>query len=327
MDYEEWQKYIDYKKTQILEQIDNTNNLDNSQNNKSFIEILKSIINFKIFNVSKFTFLALKLLETSHFIDSNIIINIIKNTVLIQPIQPIPPILSIPPIQPIHQTNIINIIKIIIDLVVQVEISLNYHCILIIHFINKVKLKHKSIHLQPKIFNIFNKIDNDISQLIKPSTIILLFLKFVKKLGGIQVTNNTNNMLDNIVNFINNNSSIACTKFNIQKSSEINLKMKMYLDTFMININKYFINNSLDNHSLENNIYLICIEYIISIVELLYNNFNYLFNVLELCIIANYNYKKIDFTEDKKQDLEEIKNNIRILINDEINICKNLFKI
>ena len=33
-----------------------------------------------------------------------------------------------------------------------------------------------------KVFTIFNKIDNDISQSIKSSTIILLFLKFVRKL-------------------------------------------------------------------------------------------------------------------------------------------------
>ena len=44
-------------------------------------------------------------------------------------------------------------------------------------------------------------------------------------------------------------------------------------------------------------------------------------------IFPTENIVKIDFTEDKKQDLEKIKNNIRTLINDEINICKNLFKI
>ena len=316
MEYEEWQTHIEYKKKQILEQIDNKNNLDNSIDNKKFIEILKLIINFKIFNVTKFTFLSIKLLVNSFSENCNKTYKEILE-------------LNEPLIPSQTEINIINIIKIIIDFVVQVEISLNYHCILIIHFINKAnettKTKEttnlKSSHLQPKIFNIFDKIANNISQSIKPSTIILLFLKFVRKLGGIQVTNDTN-MLDNIITFINNNSLITCTQFNIKKSLETNLKIKMYLDTFIININKYFENTSLDN----NNIYSICIEYIISIVELLYSNFNNLFNILELCIIANYNYKKIDFTEDKKQELEQIKSDIKDLINDEIKNCKDLFK-
>jgi hypothetical protein len=89
----------------------------------------------------------------------------------------------------------------------------------------------------------------------------------------------------------------------------------------MININNYFL-NIIDNI----NIYSICIEYIISIVELLYNEFNYLFDILEICIISNLKYKNINFTEDKKQELDNIKNEIKKSINNEITICKELFK-
>ena len=174
---DDWQNHINDKKQTIIEQIDNSNNLDNSSENRKFIEILKSIINCKIFNVSTFSFLAINLLVTSLFIDSKIIINILKDKNSLD----------------IHinssshpETNLINIINIIIDFVVHIEISLNYHCILIIHFLNKVKYtsnenQNENQNENLKVFSIFNKIDNDISQSIKSSTIILLFLKFVRK--------------------------------------------------------------------------------------------------------------------------------------------------
>ena len=96
----------------------------------------------------------------------------------------------------------------------------------------------------------------------------------------------------------------------------------MYLDTFMININNYFMKSKDRN----NNIYSICTEYIISIVELLYNEFTYLFDILEVCIIENYKYKKINFTEERKKELDIIKVQIKQLIFDEINKCKEIFK-
>jgi hypothetical protein len=326
----DWQKHIDYKKKNILEQIDKSNSLDNSIENKKFIDILKSIINCKLFNVSKFTFLAIKLLVTPLFIDSHIIFDILNNVnqnendnqndnqnVNMNMNMNINN-------NPNPETNLKNIIKLIIDFVVQIEISLNYHCILIIHFLNKVKL-NKITENRPNIFSTFSKIDNNITQSIKSSTIILLFLKFVRNLGGYQYNESNKNIYNSLSNIITNfkNNSIICSNFNIKKTSKISSNIKMYLDTFMININNYFINSN-ENSNL--NIYSICIDYIISIVEILYNEFNYLFDILELSIISNFNYKNKNFTEDKKKELDNIKNEIKNLIINEINICKELFK-
>jgi hypothetical protein len=208
-----------------------------------------------------------------------------------------------------------------------IEISLNYHCILIIHFLNKVNKYLPDEN--PKVFSIFNKIDNDISQSIKSSTIILLFLKFVRKIAGCNHNDSRNNILDNIINFIKNNTTNNTNNIcninkinNIKKVSTLNLKTKMYLDTFMININNYFMKSK----DKDNNIYSICTEYIISIVELLYSEFTHLFNILEVCIMENYKYKKIDFTEERKKELGIIRVQIKQLIFDEINKCKEIFK-
>ena len=331
LDINEWQKHIDYKKQNIIEQIDNSIILDNSIENKKFTEILKTIINLKIFNVSQFTFLAIKLLVNSLFIDYNIILDIIKNDTLSQNNS---------------DNNLKNILILIIDFVVQLEISLNYNCILITHFLNKIdKIQNnnnnnnKLYNERPEIFKSFTKIDNDISKCIsKQSTVILLFLKFVSKIA---VYKNYKTLMNTIINFNdddkddkddkdNSITKIQNNRNNRNKTKILSSKLKMYLDTFMININNYFLNNidNIDNidNSKNTNIYLICIEYIISIVEILYNEFNYLFDILETCIISNLKYKNINFTEDRKKELDNIKNEIKKSINNEINRCKELFK-
>jgi hypothetical protein len=334
LDINDWQKHIDYKKKNIIEQIDNSIILDNSIENKKFTEILKTIINLKIFNVSQFTFLAIKLLVKSLFIDSEIILDIINNDSLSQNNSNTNP-----------DTNLKNILILIIDFVVQIEISLNYNCILITHFLNKIdKIDNKNVVLndQPNFFSSFSKfskIDNDISNCIsKQSTVILLFLKFISKIG---VYKNDKTLINTIINFNDDDkddkddkdNSITKTQNNRNyrnKSKILSSKLKMYLDTFMININNYFLNNmdNMDNmdNSRNTTIYSICIEYIISIVEILYNEFNYLFDILETCIISNLKYKNINFTEDRKKELDNIKNEIKKSINNEINRCKELFK-
>jgi len=315
----EWQKYIDNKKNNILDQIDKSNMLDNSIENKKFIEILKSIINCKIFNVSQFTFLSIKLLITYGFIDPQILLDILNNNINVNNSDNINNNNNPEP-------NLKNILKIIIEFIVKIEISLNYNCILIIHFLNKINNgTNNNKNETPDVFNIFSKIDNDITNSIKSSTIILLFLKFIIKLEKYENINKNQHIINNIIKFNDNNNtnnSITNINYNVKKSTILTLKIKMYLDTFMSNINNYFLNTNKTN----TNIYSICIEYIICIVETLYNEFNYLFDILELCIILNFKNNNINFTDNKKKELENIKNEIKHLINNEINICKELFK-
>jgi len=341
IDIIEWQKYIDYKKKLIIENINNTIDLDNSEDNNKFINILKSIINIKIFNVSNFSFLALKILFASSFINPIILSNIInhdynfkqnknnenKNN-------------NTNDTNGINNTNtntndnnIKNILLIIIDFVVQIEISLNYNCILFRHFINKAKFdllqnetkQSCNIYNVYNVYNAFNDINKNITETINPSALILLFFKFLQKLSG----NSKNNIFEKILNIEKENKSNIIIKSNINLNAKellkTNTNMKLILDTFMLKINKNLLidaNNTIDNIDNKNidneNIYLICSKYIISIVELFYNNFNYLINILEAFL---------NLPEEKKKEFNKIKILIQQLINDEIKICKELFNL
>lgn len=337
---DEWQQYIDYKKKLIIENINNTDDLDNSKDNIKFITILKSIINLKIFNISKFSYSAINLLIISSFINPVILYNIIKDDKITKNFEGTYTESNLDTnINTNINTNttLTNILKIIIDFLVQIEISLNYHCILIIHFINKLQQQvHTQQQLQqqphPQVFNSFSKIDKTITESIKPSTLILLFIKFLQKLGGGQKYNIFNKLLL----FEKTNKSVITKKQNIKELLQTNTNMKASLDTFIININKYFINTSkkIDTPDtiLNNNIYSICTNYIISIVELFYNNFNILFSILEHYILLNITETMKDTNnlleyENKKQELETIKISIKQLINDEIKLCKEVFRI
>jgi len=328
----EWQNYIDYKKKVIIENINNTIDLDNSEDNIKFINILKSIINIKIFNVSKFSFLALNLLFTASFINPIILLDIInqdysysftniKNNIKNENEN------ENENENNTNYNNIKNILIIIIDFVVQIEISLNYNCILLSHFINKANFDLLQNEKVFNVFNVFNDINKNINESINPSTLILLFLKFLQKILG----NSKTNIFDKILNIEKENKSNVIIKSNVRSNVnnilKTNINMKLILDTFMLKINKSLLiieNNNIDNTQLDNktivneNIYLICSKYIISIVELFYNNFNYLFNILE---------SFLNLQEAKKDDFNKIKLEIQQLINDEIKLYKELFNL
>jgi hypothetical protein len=328
IDIIEWQKYIDYKKKLIIENINNTIDLDNSKDNNKFINILKSIINIKIFNVSNFSFLALKILFASSFINPIILSNIINNDYNFKQNKNNENennnTNDTNDNNNTNDNNIKNILLIIIDFVVQIEISLNYNCILFSHFINKAKTV--SLHNEKiQVYNTFNEINKNITKTINPSALILLFFKFLQKLSG----NSKNNIFEKILNIEKENKSNIIIKSNINLNAnnilKTNTNMKLILDTFMLKINKNLLidaNNTIDNIDNKNidneNIYLICSKYIISIVELFYNNFNYLINILEAFL---------NLPEEKKKEFNKIKILIQQLINDEIKICKELFNL
>ena len=151
--------------------------------------------------------------------------------------------------------------------------------------------------------------------------------KFLQKILG----NLKTNIFDKILNIEKENKSNVIIKSNVRSNVnnilKTNINMKLILDTFMLKINKSLLiieNNNIDNTQLDNktivneNIYLICSKYIISIVELFYNNFNYLFNILE---------SFLNLQEAKKDDFNKIKLEIQQLINDEIKLCKELFNL
>jgi hypothetical protein len=323
----DWNNYIYIKKKELINYIDKNNSLDKSNDTLIFNNIIKDVININIFNMSYIAFMTLKFLETS-FIPSEIILNAINiyNDCEVQKINN--------NINDEFETfNYIKILKyiinIIIDFVIKIEIILNLKLLLIIHFINKVKNEkiNKNItnitnstnaHNAPNeitsnIYKIFTNINTNIINHITPSTLILLFLKLISKLN-----NNDYDDDNEILHFLNENENKQT--LNIQynyntKKKLVNKKTKQYLDTFMLDITKYFFEDS------NPDIYIICTKYIFNNVELIFNNFENIFSILEYHLLKSKN-----INENKKIKLSYLRNVIKNLIEIEIDkINKLLF--
>ena len=322
----DWNNYIYIKKKELINNIDKNNSLDKSNDTLIFNNIIKDVININIFNMSYIAFMTLKFLETS-FIPSEIIVNSIN-------------IYSDDNINDeIETANYIKIlkyiIKIIIDFVIKIEITLNIQLLLIIHFINKVKKennnnnnnnnKHsnnESTEITSNIYKIFTNINTNIINNIKPSTLILLFLKLINKLNNNDNDNDENDDNDdndNILHFLNEDENkqtfdIHYNNYN-NKKKIVNKKTKQYLDTFMLDITKYFFE---DNNP---DIYIICTKYIFNNVELIFNNFENIFSILEQHLL-----KSKTINENKKIKLSYLKNVVKNLVDIEIDkINKILF--
>ena len=74
--YNNWCSYIKIKKQNILKKIDSTSILDNSNENKTFINIFKNIFNIDIFDISRIGYISFSFLDT--YINSYLL-NILKN--------------------------------------------------------------------------------------------------------------------------------------------------------------------------------------------------------------------------------------------------------
>ena len=218
-------------------------------------------------------------------------------------------------------SNLKYIIKCIIEFVVKIEVSLNIQCLLFTDFINKIN--DNNDNNKPNIFKIFTTKTQIITSNINPSTSILLLLKLISK---ISINNNDNNIYNDISNFINevdkekypNMTYMNMTYMN--KKKDINKKMKIYLDDFMLDIHNFFFKVSNNNSS--NNIYIICTKYILNNVDLIFNSFENIFNILEYHLLTSVN-----INDKKKVKLSYLKNVIKNIVDIEIDNVKKLFNL
>ena len=334
----DWNKYIYKKKLELIDTINSDNKLNNTPDSFKFNDILKNkIIKINIFNMSYVAFMMLKFLETS-FIPSEIILNIINRYTDDELYR-----LLIINRKIIKKTNInykletykyIKILKyiitIIIDFVVKIELSLNIQCLLMTHFIDKIHTTNTTnttnttttttttdINLPTKsvIFKLFSSINNDFINNIKSSTLILLFLKLISKF---------NNNFDetNLLYFINEYETNNFISF-INNKKSINKKTKVYLDTFMLDITKYFLidNNIHTIYTIQTtDIYAICNKYMLNNIELIFNNFENIYDIL-----VNHLLQSINITENKKIKLSYLKNVIKNIVDIEIDKIKKFF--
>lgn len=327
----DWNNYIYKKKLDLIDTINNDNKLNNTPDSFKFNDILKhKIIKINIFNMSYIAFMMLKFLETS-FIPSEILLNIINKynddelyRLLIINRKIIKQTNKNYKLETYKYIKILKyIITIIIDFVVKIELSLNIQCLLMTHFIDKIHTNKttgattsstttNSTSHRSTIFTLFSSINEDVINTIKSSTLILLFLKLISKF-------NTNYDETNLLYFINEHESHNFTSF-INNKKTINKKTKLYLDYFMLDITNYFlIENSI--YSIHTTtIYSICNKYMLNTIELIFNSFENIYDIL-----ANHLLQSININEHKKIKLTYLKNVIKNIVDIEIVKIKKLF--
>ena len=314
LSYEIWQSYIDKQKLNIITNISSSNYLENTTDNLQFISIIKALVNCNLFNVSNIAFSLLKLLENT-YIDSNILCKSISINK-----------------RELNNNNIYldtlkKYLNLIIDNVVYIELSLNIHFIIIINYLQKLhkpKDNTSIIITTPQAFHIFEKINNDATNAIKPSSLILLFLKLIRKLGKFHMNsleNNSNNIMKNNTIYKNNKYT--------KNTKETSNNLKHTLDKFIVNINNFYESKDYKDIVLEcpldttlrvsqSLITSICQNHIAFIVKILFNEINTLFDILIIHLKTSET-----ITEEKQLNLENIKNNISNMITDDIEKIKN----
>ena len=345
----EWNSYIYNKKLNLLNEINITNNLDKSADSLKFNSILKDILKINVFNMSYIAFMMLKFLETS-FIPSEIILNAINiysdNEMYSKLLFPTNINENTFDTKTKIKTKIETynyikslsfIIKIIIEFVIIVELCFNIQCLLLTDFQTtsnnnnhnnhnnyndndiEIEIDRDSDRDKPIIFKIFNKINKATIINIKQSTRILLLFKLISKLLN-KLNTNTYDIQDFIILLNENKTTININYINyINKKKDINKKSNMYLDTFIINITNYFdINKNINNTKMD--MYKICSKYILDSVELIFNNFENIFNILEQQLL-----KSININNNKIIKLSHLKNVIKNIIDIEIDSITKLF--
>ena len=279
--YNDWNNYIKIKKTKLLRQLDNTSYLDNSNESKIFITILKAIFNMDMFNMSRISYLAFSFLDI--YINSYLI-NILQND---KHIYHITNISSLNDKQINNNTKII--LQFIINLIIQIEFILNLHLFIIIYIIyqnTELSQHNKNItnnedkansipgtfmFSKPKILYKVEKICDDIQSSIKPSTTILLLLKINRKLC---------NILD-----VFDTSLLLKESGLIKNAKELNSKINNLLDAFILAIAKNTkcqnTTSTSTNAKANNNImierYELCINYVLDLANILYMYFDIAF--------------------------------------------------
>jgi len=345
LNIDNWDNYIYKKKQDLINEIKKNNILDNSNSTLIFNNILKDVIQINIFNISYIAFMLLKFLETT-FIPSYLILNVInvysngkmydiivKKKIEISKLNEYnkknnKELIKIDSYKYLNSLKII--INIIIDFVVKTEVYLNINCLLMVHFIDKINNKHNKYNNnnndyndynlnnsinKPKLFNLFTRTHKQIITHIKSSTLILIFLKFIKKIDNDKFTN------DILINYINDNKYYMNNSYKtyMNNKKDNNKKTKEYLDIFMIEITKYLEDTIYINTP---NVYSICSNYIINNIELMFNNFENIYSILETYLLTS-----VTINKEKEKKLFHLKTVIKNLCNLEFDNVKKLFKI
>lgn len=288
------------------------NALAHSEQHKIFMNYFKKLIGKNIFGFSNIAYVSLSFLDK--YIGQNIYKSIFKG-------------------QPINENDYKTylFVKLIINITVEIELMLNLHLFIILNFLNNIQCKHNAQYFTktPDIFYKFTKLYSDMLQFVTPSNMMLLLFKLIRNM------NTYNSLSSDIVSklfetYSQENQTELTTKFK-KLVSEQNIQISSTLDTFILKINKYFIEKD------DCDLYSICVNYVFDQINILFKNYTELFDMFVDYIvfrsekmfnaIPNNSDVKDDYENDMK-NLQYIKSSIKNLLDTEIiNARLKLFEV
>lgn len=263
--FSEWSEIMKIKKDLKIKEYDELTFIELTKENKLFINVFKNMVNKKVFDLSRISYLALLFLDpyiTPHLknflaIQNFNLTNLDKLTNLTKEIDYLPPL----------DNTITNILAIIIELIVIIELQLNLQ-LLILQIHCNVSLNTDSAASISSISS------------IRQSTMLLLLFKIINKFGKIS------NFIVKSLNELGMKEAMKKDFLDIIPSIQNNSKnINNLLDDFILKINAIGTHNQGTDGKEANNqesysIWLVCKEHVINMARINLQLFETMLDIL-----------------------------------------------
>jgi hypothetical protein len=280
------------------------NALTYSEQHRIFMEYFKRLLDKNIFKFSSITYLSLSFLDK--YININVYKYIFKESIVEK-------------LDSNYTTYLF--VKLIVNITVELEITLNLHLFIILNFLNRINQKNAILQTSNKtdVFYKFTKIYSDMLQFVAPSNMILLLFKLIRN------TNIYNSLSSDIISklfetYSESKKNELSNKFKVLIKKQTS-QMTIILDTFMLKINMYFFDDG------DCDIYGLCVNYVFDQINIVFKNYTELFDMFVDYIIfrSRTMFTAIPTNSDVKDDyendmknLQHIKSSIKNLLETEI---------
>jgi hypothetical protein len=289
--FEEWDEYLNSLKNEMLESLRMDKVMTLSHEGNIFVNLIKKINDIRLFDLSRISYLAFLFLDK--YIEKNLFCliyfrnttgNTTGNTIT---------------------TELDIILDYIIKIIIYIELSLNYHFLLLLNHLARYNNAGNSTWILAnrdiKIIR-FNKSMVDFHNDIKPASLLLYLMKLIKTISfminSISVCNDSS--LINLITIVRNSLNTV----------------NNHLDEFIISIYSG-VSGVSGNPEIDK--YDICIKFINMIIETFYNMFNTIYQEIVKILIKTY--------PDDRQRLNSIGESVKSFIEMEILLIKKKFNV
>lgn len=292
IEYESWDSYLTERKNEILESLSLDKVITLTPEGYKFLNIIGKINDIRLFDLSRISYLAFIFLDNyigTHL--SSIINNTrtqINNTTN----------------NTTNTTNDLdNLLEYIINVIIYIELSLNYHFLLLLNHLARYNSGSNMVNSDVKIAR-FNKSVKDFHNDVKPASLLLYLMKLIKTVSFIMnsISISSNTTMVNIVSIIRDEL----------------IKVNNYLDEFIISINTGSGISGVSGISRLDK-YKICIKLVNEMIEIFYNMFDSVYQEIVKILIKMY--------PDDQIRLNSIGESVRSFIEMEILLIKKKFNV